>query len=137
MPNRDHWDFMYVSSDVAAAASVKREHHVNRIAFWEREQDDVVEQLRSAGVEVIEHQVTGGARHDVQFDPALTKRLSECRAKLHEHRQRVLTYEAFAKGLAANPNVMLELDVDDIRFFGLADEPPTKTGAVQTGEPNA
>lgn len=123
---RDSWTFQYPAEKVAAAAHERAVYHQSRVEHWTVTRDAVVGDLRDSGLEITEQQVTGGERFDVQFDPAKTKRLSEAQSKIRDHARKQQRYEAFARVLLRQPTQVLELDVDDVDYFGLAD-PPAQT----------
>jgi hypothetical protein len=120
MSLRNEWTFQYRAGDIAKAAEERRDYHEERRSWWERERQDVLAELKRAGLEVTEYEVTGGARHDVQFDPKLTKRLSEAGSKISHHKRAAEQFAMFATVLAAHSRETLELHPDDVDYFGLA-----------------
>lgn len=120
MSLRNEWIFHYPAGDVAKAAEERRDYHDERLTWWVRERDDVLAELKRAGLEVTEYEVTGGQRHDVQFDPKLTKRLSEASSKIQTHKREAERYDMFATVLAAHSQQTLELHPEDVDYFGLA-----------------
>jgi histidinol-phosphate/aromatic aminotransferase/cobyric acid decarboxylase-like protein len=103
MSLRNEWTFHYPAGEVAKAAEERRDYHEERRSWWEREREDVLAELKRAGLEVTEYEVTGGQRHDVQFDPKLTKRLSEAGSKIGTHQREADRFAMFATVLAAHP----------------------------------
>jgi hypothetical protein len=51
----------------------------------------------------------------------LWKKVQDCREKAHEHRELVKSYAAWNRALtiAAAREQVVELDVEDVEFFGL------------------
>jgi hypothetical protein len=121
MSLRNEWVFHYQAGDVAQAAAERRDYHEERTTWWERERTDVLAELKRAGLEITEFEVTGGQRHDVQFDPKLTKRLSEASSKIQTHRREAERYAMFETVLMAHDQQTLELHPDDVDYFGLAE----------------
>ena len=121
MSLRDEWTFPYPADSVARAAQRKAEEHDERKDWWERERRDVLDELKRAGLEVTEYEVTGGQRHDVQFDPKLTKRLSEATSKIDRHRRDAERYWMFADVLGDQGDRSLDLHAEDVHYFGLSE----------------
>lgn len=120
MTLRRDWEFTYMAGDVADAARRKREKHSDREAWWNKERVSVIAELKASGLEVTGYEVTGGMRHDVQFDPKLTKRLSECEDKIKSHSRAFAEFDMFARVLDDHADETLTLHPDDVDHFGLA-----------------
>lgn len=124
MSKRNDWFFDYSVGDVAYAAGQKANYHEGRKRWWGGERQSVVEQIRATGVEVREFEITGGKDAQVVIDPTLSKRLSECQMKIAEHERKAEEYGSWQIVLEGqNPAHPLELDHQDVLFFGLAEEP--------------
>jgi histidinol-phosphate/aromatic aminotransferase/cobyric acid decarboxylase-like protein len=120
MSLRNEWEFDYPAADVAKGARQKADYHQERVDWWTSERERVVAELRESGLEITEYEVTGGQRHDVQFDPKLTKRLSEAQSKIGSHARERDRYAMFARVLAAQDGRPLKLHPEDVDYFGLA-----------------
>lgn len=116
---RNKWIIPLTPGEVAAAAGKKAEHHRSRWQFWQAEIDKADRDLREKGVEMREMPVTGGQRIQPMFDPQRVARVEECRGKINEHEKKALEYEAYVRFLELQGTGLVELDVDDITYFGL------------------
>lgn len=123
---RGGWTFAQSIRNVARQAEAEAEYHDGRVEFWESERSKVMDQIADEGLDVRSQAVTGGSRAEVIIDPSLSKRLSECESKLDEHARRRDEFEQWASVLnfAADgkPTTMLELDFDDLAYFGFGRE---------------
>ena len=76
------------------------------------------------GVEIREHQVTGGQRLEAVLDPPLAARLNEARGKVEEHERHWRDYERWASALDRYGDTHeILLHADDLAFFRIG-EPP-------------
>lgn len=127
---RNEWAFDYIASKLAEAAATKREHHKQRLAWWNEQKDAVMAEVKESGIEVCEslalaysntsagigQQVIGPqvmVRNDLQ------RKLTECHGKLKEHDAKAREYDGWHQVLTANPEARLKLHHDDwLYFFG-------------------
>ena len=119
---RNQWKFRLPSSRVADAAKAKAAHHRERETYWQNELASAQTALKSA-VEFREHDVTGGKQVALVVDPEKQQHVNRCSGKRDEHRSQAENYEAYEAALridaALASSIGVELDVDDIRYFGL------------------
>lgn len=123
---RNEWTFAYRGDAVGGAAKAKRIYHEGRVAYWKAEHESAKETLRSTGIEIREYdhghlsnRTAGGIQ--VVSDPALLDRVESTARKVQDHLKRVDDYRSYEVAGLANPTAELELHVDDITFFGLAE----------------
>ncbi|MEE8503970.1 MAG: hypothetical protein V3T26_05925 [candidate division NC10 bacterium] len=123
---RSQWKFRFAAALVAEAAQNRADHHRDRRKWWEDELEKTDKQLRETGVEFRSHEVTGGQRLDLAVDPTLKNRYEEGRFKVQAHTEKWEEFErwTFALETAAEDVVVLELDIDDIAFFGIERDEP-------------
>lgn len=119
MALRTSWKFQYRGSVLYKYAQELATHHQERRYFWENELTIAEDTLRATGVDFRESQITGGQRIDLVLDPQKQARVQECRNKVDEHKKLEEEYETYARAFQLNPDVNLELDVSDMRFFEL------------------
>ena len=119
MSLRREWKFQYPCSQLQEAAQKKRKYHAERLKWWEIEQKKVMKEVRAKGLDVREQQVTGGKRSEIVIDPTYQRRLDECCSKTEEHRELTNKYQTWERVFELNPTVSVDLDADDIQFFGL------------------
>lgn len=126
---REEWKFQYNAKDLALAAKVKRDHHKQRLEWWEQKQSDVIAEVKEKGLEVSESiameyatsQFSGslgsarGAQLVVKND--YQQKLNECNQKMRSHDGKVREYNGWLQVLEANDNQTLELDIEDYLFF--------------------
>lgn len=119
MPLRTSWKFQYRGSALYRASQKLATYHQERRHFWENELTIAEDDLRTTGVDFREQQVTGGTRIDLVIDPPKQARVQECRNKVEEHKKLEEEFDTYARAFQLNPDVNLELDVSDMRFFEL------------------
>lgn len=123
---RDEWKFEYGATKLFEASQAKREFHRERIDWWKGKKDQVLQTIRSEGLEideklVLEHATPksrdwqDGARVSVRND--LKTDLNECLRKLGYHTDCANTFEGWFQVLKANPSAQLNLDHQDWLFF--------------------
>jgi hypothetical protein len=130
---RDEWKFDYAASDVARGAQARVAYHAERLAFWKARREEVMQRIRSDGIEIDEKQVLAhrnpksrdwerGAQVMVRND--LQRDLDECLEKLQWHTGHLDQYQGWYEVLNANPDVRVSLDSDDwLYFFARYDGP--------------
>lgn len=123
MTQRNDWTFEYGIEEVKDAAERKVQHHSGRIEFWEKEKQDVLTAIRESGIDIREHEITGGQRAEVVIDPTHQKRLNECQSKITSHKGTLEDFEGWAQVLHSrvmqSDARVLNLDHQDILYFGL------------------
>lgn len=123
MTQRSEWTFQYGIEEVKDAAEKQVQHHSDRIEFWEKEKDATLTAIRESGIDIREHEITGGSRAEVVIDPTHQNRLNEAQGKIKSHQDRLSEYEGWAQVLHSrvmqNDARVLNLDHTDILYFGL------------------
>ena len=119
MSLRREWKFQYPCSQLQEAAHKKNKYHAERLKWWQAQQNSVMDEVRAKGLEVRERQVTGGKRGEIVIDPTYQRRLDECCSKTEEHQELTVEYTTWERVFELNPSVTVELDAEDIQFFGL------------------
>ena len=120
---RDEWTFAYTASKLAEASTHKREHHLSRRDWWEKQKENVMAKVRDNGIEVhdgvanLHSNTTRGCGPQIVIDPMLQRDLSECQSKITEHDSLIRQYEGWKQVLQAQPESRLEIDHDDFLFF--------------------
>ena len=124
---RSEWNFEYTAAKLAEAASIKKAHHEERLAWWEAKQKEVIEDVKAKGLEVTESLAmeyatssafTGairGAQLTVKND--YQEKLNECHQKIRTHGSKVKEYDGWIQMLEANDEQRVKLDIDDWLFF--------------------
>lgn len=123
---RNEWKFDYTAARIAEAAVVKIAYHKERLAYWKAKREEVLQTIRSEGIEIDEKIVLafrnpkardwerGGQvviRNDLQKD------LQEVYDKLAEHTAQLASFDAWLDVLVAHPEDRLQLDAEDWPFF--------------------
>jgi hypothetical protein len=119
MGQRTTWKFAYRGADLIAPTQEKVDYHRERLDWWTKEQDYTVEEVRGKGIVLHEQPMTGGYRAQVLIDPTYQQRLDECAAKVQEHRRELEVYEMYLRAFQLNRDDLLQLDAEDLRYFGL------------------
>lgn len=126
---RDDWKFAYTAGDLATAADTKKQHHAERLDWWQAKQKEVIEMVKANGLEVSESLATQyndpkqfvgsaalrGAQLIVKND--YQQQLNECHQKIGQHSGKVKEYDGWVQVLRANPSERVQLDIDDWLFF--------------------
>jgi hypothetical protein len=124
MALRNGWKFRYTVKDLLDASTDRVAYHGDRLTFWREERDRTIELAKQTGVQVREHQVTGGKRADLVVDVTLGARLHECDGKIDKHEKLGEEYGVWEDVLGAMPpDQVYDLDAQDVLFFAL-----TKSG---------
>lgn len=123
---RNDWKFEYPARVLAKAAAHRLAYHDERLAFWRAKKDEVWATIRREGLEVDERIVLAdrspksvdfvrGAkvlvRNDLQAD------LDEVLNKLKVHTNLRAQFDGWHQALEANPDAVLQLDIEDWQFF--------------------
>jgi hypothetical protein len=117
---RHTWTFQYESAEVKDAAKEKAEYHRQHQGHWGIEAAAAEAAVKEKGIEVRGVEQTGGRRAEVVLDQPLARALDEAQQKRDSHRKQAEEYESWVAVLEAAPDKTLELEWDDISFFGLA-----------------
>jgi len=120
MSVRSHWRFQYPVKLIAKAAQERVAYHSDRVQWWENQRDEAEKAIKNTGIQVRQHQFTGGKDVEIVIDPTLAKRLAECNDKVEGHRTSRESFECWERILTRSGNLeTLDLDVDDVRHFHL------------------
>lgn len=123
---RDEWKFEYQAAKLAQASENRAAHHRDRFDWWRAKKDQVLQTIRSEGIEIDEKLVLEFASpksRDWQDATRVTVRndlrndLNECLKKLAHHTRLMASYSAWSEVLSANPTAALNLDHEDWQFF--------------------
>lgn len=115
MINRSMWVFVYETAVVFAAAQTKQKHHEARAKFWKdefRKADNEWRQSEEA------FKSTQGFDSTYSNQPLQT-RVQECRNNARSHDQKAKEYEKWTRVLAQATMTHLDLNIDDITYFGI------------------
>lgn len=126
---RNNWTFDYAPAEVLVLAQQRVAYHGGRLAYWEAEMETREQKLRTEGIQlrtsarVQPSHMNTGYRQEIEFDASLMKDFKEAEAKVLEHRAMFTDYSRWAQALERRvngaPNVMLQLHIDDLEYFGL------------------
>jgi hypothetical protein len=123
MAQRSDWTFEYGIEEVKDAAEKKVQFHADRITFWESAKETTLNLIRESGIDIREHEITGGQRAEVIIDPTHQQRLNEAQDGLTRNKAKLDEYEGWAQVLHSrvmqNDARTLSLDHQDILYFGL------------------
>jgi hypothetical protein len=121
---RDEWVFEYSGATLAEATRIKNEHHRLRLAWWNEKKMNVMESIRSDGLEITESvgarstsAYVAGARAQILVRTDLQSKLDECSEKIRFHAAKTSEYAGWLEVLGANPESALKLDFEDYLFF--------------------
>lgn len=123
---RNEWTFEYTAQQLSDAARDRLKHHQLRIEWWRSKKDQVLQTIRSEGLEIDEKLVleysspkgrdwNDATRVTVRTD--LRNDLNECLKKLAFHTERSTAYLGWRDVLSANTDARLSLDHEDWQFF--------------------
>lgn len=123
---REEWRFEYVAGTLAEAADFKMRFHDKRLEWWKERRREVMDTIRSEGVEIDEKisltYASPKARDwerstQVTIRDDLRSRLAECQDKLVFHTGKRHEYNGWLQVLSANREQRLRLDIEDWLFF--------------------
>jgi len=120
---RDNHSFEFAASAIQRAANSEHTYHTKRIIFWKKEQQKAIKKAKGAGVEIREHEITGGKSVEVILDPSVSRRLSVCASKIQLHQGSADRFQIEAAAYGTQSAKHYELDPDDIVYFRLAGGP--------------
>lgn len=120
---RNGWKFPYTGGELAETLQSRLRYHTERAAYWRDEATHTEERIRTSGIHIEEFGVTGGSRFEAKIDHSLGTRLSEARDALKVHDRFVDQYLAFQHEFNKDPKRVYELQLGDLRFFGVLGEP--------------
>lgn len=121
---RDEWAFGYTAKQLADAALAKKQHHEERLKWWQEKQQAVIDEVKDKGLEVSQQiaseyavsQAIRGAQLVVKND--YQQKLNECHMKIQSHGARAKEYDGWHQMLSAQlPTHSVSLDVEDFLFF--------------------
>lgn len=115
--------FQFTGKQIADAAQAEHQYHCGRVDWWKKEQGNAIEKAKAAGVEVREHDITGGKAVSVVLDPSVQSRLLDCSNKINSHRSAADQFQIQAAAYATQADRTYELHPDDIVYFRLAGGP--------------
>ena len=124
---RSEHTFQFTGLQIAKAAQAELEYHNMRLNYWGAAQDEAITAARASGVEVREHEVTGGKNVQIVIDPTVQSRLNECSAKINTHRASADRFQIEAAAYGTQPERTYELHPDDVVYFRLAGGPRQNT----------
>jgi hypothetical protein len=123
---RDEWKFEYTASKIAEAVTQKIAYHDEMLDFWKSKRGEVIELIRSEGIEVDEKIALAYCNpkardwqdsSEVMIRNDLRKDVVECSRKLAYHTGLRDTYDGWKQVLEANPTSRQALDISDWLFF--------------------
>lgn len=117
--NRQNLKFEYTCRILLSFVQSKIDHEEERLVFWGGEYDQAKKLLKEAGAQFREQPITGGTRVEIVIDPLLQRRFDECATKVKEHENKLKQYERWKRVFRSNISETVELDMDDIEFFGM------------------
>lgn len=124
---RTHWEFEYTASVLAGAAKKKAEYRFERLNWWRKMKNAVMEEVRSKGLTVEESvsdkyassNASRGHGPRVTIDMRYQRRLDECFEKIEAHDMAARELRGWVQVLEANKEARLKLTHNDwLYFFG-------------------
>lgn len=116
---RSKWTFSYQAKDLFETTNARAKFHRSRRLHWNEEVRQLEAEIRDKGVELKEIPVTGGHRFEASVDTALGRQFTEAKEKEEAHAKRQEQYDAYVHEFERDPEKTYELNMDDLRFFGL------------------
>lgn len=128
--NRNKIVFQYYIGDVLDAVKNKIKFHKGRANFYSLKFDQYKKDLQDHGVVIQDHigasvsnTPTYGGGPDISFDTEIYRKLTQAVERLTHHKNLIKDYNRWKIVLdAQNKGSAVELDLDDIEFFGLVDD---------------
>jgi hypothetical protein len=121
---REKWLINAKAVELLKCCEERMKYHTERVKFWLSQQTIAEKALRDTGIKLTSLPVTGGNRTEVQLDPTMSKRVSECENRLKENKQSVDRFRAyrafFDQARKETPEKAFELNADDVLYFNLA-----------------
>lgn len=123
---RESWVFEYTAAKLAEAAEAKISYHSEHLDFWKAKREELMEKIRSEGIEVSEKIALGynnpKARDwdnggEVMIRNDLQKEMAETFSKLSYHTEKRDSYDGWFQVLSANPENRMPLNIEDWLFF--------------------
>lgn len=122
--NREMWEFPYTADKLLEAATVKRDHHLGRLKWWEDKKAEVIETVKAEGIQVDEsvaaefsNSKSYGRGGNVQVRNDLVLDLNECVQKIVGHRAKAADYAGWVEVLASQGQASFALHQEDWLFF--------------------
>ncbi|MFZ1492999.1 MAG: hypothetical protein WAU60_06245 [Candidatus Competibacter denitrificans] len=122
---RDRWTFRYAASELTNAAKAKRDHHEQRVLWWQAQKDGVMTEVRESGIEVSEslaiaYKTSADFGPQVMVRNDLQQKLTECHNKIKAHTAQAREYDGWVQVLESSPgDSEFSLAQDDwLYFFG-------------------
>lgn len=121
---RGEWQFQFKVSEILAQAQFRLNLHFERATYWKLELDRAEADLKANGIDIREAVKMNSYSNSYQgqpvIDPERLTKVREAQAKLDEHSSLRELYLSWSNVLQQeSPDRMLDLDIDDVRFFGL------------------
>ncbi|MBS0583262.1 MAG: hypothetical protein JSS42_09190 [Proteobacteria bacterium] len=124
---REEWQFEYLAGKLAEAAAAKLEYHQARIDWWKAKRTEIVDEIRTQGLDFEEKLVMNAGvspkgrdwnnAATVSIRDDLRDGLEESQRKLAAHTNLLRDYSGWHQALSANVDVPLRLDINDWLFF--------------------
>ncbi len=112
--------FQFDAGQIGKAAMAEATYHHARVGFWKAEQEKAIVKAKEAGVEIREHDVTGGKSVEVVVDPTVSNRLTVCANKIRTHQEAADRFVIEADAYDSQNTRVYDLDPDDVVYFRLA-----------------
>ena len=123
--SRADWSFEYTAARLAEAATAKRNHHQDRLRWWEDQREKVMAEVRESGLEVSESLTmlysgtAPGRGPQVMVRTDLQNKLSECHQKITQHQIEAAEYDGWHQVLSSHSEARLPVSHGDwLYFFG-------------------
>jgi hypothetical protein len=116
---RHKWTVKVKASRLLGCCDERLSYHAERIEAWDGARKDAEDKLRADGIQLRHYSVTGGERMEAQLDASLAKRVSECEAKLRDHRDAENRFRAYRSFFVLSGDADIELTADDVLYFNL------------------